>query len=206
MTATITTPAGTFVTAAPLFADERPRPAKWWTIAWRKRTANHFRRANNWAGTWAEAVEMAGAFAELHPEMQVYYTVTAEYETWQAADLARRVSVGEITEEFAGDYLADHANILNDDGRKRIKIRETGVLDDELIDDEINRVAGEAHETTYVRGADGITTRRALDQWFASPLACRAWARDIRACHPKDFAVLLAASRTADERYETKAI
>lgn len=95
-----------------------------WTIAYRKRTANHFKRANNWSGTWAEAVEMARVFGDLHPEYQIWYTTTTEYERWVVAE----VNAGTLH----ADYLDDVANIMVDSG-KRIRVRETGVIDVESL-------------------------------------------------------------------------
>lgn len=48
-----------------------------WTIAFRKPRANRFQRVTNWHGTWAQAHDLANAFAEAHPELQVYYVVMA---------------------------------------------------------------------------------------------------------------------------------
>jgi hypothetical protein len=179
----------TAATAAPSQA-----PAQSWTIAWRKRTANHFKRATNWAGTWAEAYEMAAAFGELHPDMQVYYTTTIGYEQWMRDEIA----AGTLVDH---GYSEDWGNIMVDSG-KRIKVRETGVIEAELLDADINKLAGEMNETGRIR-KNGITTRRPGTQgrWYTSPEQCRAWARDIRDNYPANFADLLAASRTADERF-----
>jgi hypothetical protein len=182
MTATIETP-------APTQADPRS-----WTIAWRKRTANHFRRASNWVGTWAEAFEMAAAFGELHPEMQVYYTTTAAYEQWQRDEIA----AGTLIDH---GYSDDWGTILVDSG-KRIKIRETGVIEDELLDADINKVAAETNETSRVRkGHTTIPNPKAEGKWFTSPAKCRAWAREVRANNPEIFAQMLTQCRTADERF-----
>jgi hypothetical protein len=170
-------------------------PAQSWTIAWRKRTANHFKRANNWSGTWAEAVEMAAAFGELHPNFQVYYTSSVAHEQWQRDEIAAGTMIDH-------GYSEDWGTILVDSG-KRIRIRETGVIEAELLDADINKVAAEANETSRIRKPGGITipNAKAQGQWFTSPAKCREWARDIRANYPANFADLLAASRTADERF-----
>ncbi|HEX8109784.1 MAG TPA: hypothetical protein VF516_18765 [Kofleriaceae bacterium] len=168
-------------------------PAASWTIAWRKRTANHFRRANNWAGTWAEAFEMARAFGELHPEYQVYYTTTAAYEQWERDEIAAGT--------LAADRGEDHGNIMVDSG-KRIRVRDTGVVEADLLDADIAKVAAEVHETSYVR-KNGITSQnpRSRGQWYTSPAKCREWARGVRASYPEIFASMVTDSRTADERF-----
>lgn len=170
-------------------------PTQGWTIAWRKRTANHFRRANNWAGTWAEALEMAGAFGELHPDLQVYYTPSVAHEQWMRDEIAAGTLV-----DYG--YSEDWGNILVDSG-KRIRIRETGVIEAELLDADINKVAAETNETSRIRRPGGITTcnPKAQGQWFTSPAKCREWARKVRTEQPAIFASMLAASRTADERF-----
>jgi hypothetical protein len=52
----------------------------WWTIAYRKPTANRFLRADDFAGTWAQASELAGRFAEANPSLQVYFVPTKAHE------------------------------------------------------------------------------------------------------------------------------
>ncbi len=179
----------TATTTAPTKADPRS-----WTIAWRKRTANHFRRANNWAGTWAEAFEMARAFGELHPDMQVFYTTSAAYEQWQRDEIAAGT--------LSADRADDHGNIMVDSG-KRIKVRETGVIEDELLDADVNKVAAEANETSRIRKPGGITipNPEARGQWFESPAECRAWARKVRDERPDIFTEMVTTARTADERF-----
>jgi hypothetical protein len=77
-----------------------------WTLAYRKRTANRFQRVTNWAGTWAQARELAGKFLEAHPELQVYYVPTV------GAD--------------------PDATVLTDSGRS-VRIRDNGVLTTALL-------------------------------------------------------------------------
>lgn len=81
-----------------------------WTIAYRKGSANHFKRATNWGGTWAQAREVAALFEAANPGLQVWYVPTAASDT----------------------HPEDRGNILMDSG-KRIKIRETGTLSPEIL-------------------------------------------------------------------------
>lgn len=80
-----------------------------WTIAYRKPRANRFQRVANWEGTWAQAREVAQAFAVAHPDLQVYYVPSAASDAaeWSAPE--------------------DRGNVLVDSGR-RVRIRETGAL------------------------------------------------------------------------------
>lgn len=157
-----------------------------WTIAYRKRTGPVFHRVTNWSGTWAQAREMANAYGELHPELQVWYTTTRAYELAQEAELPKRVAAGEITQELADSYLEDHGNILTDGAwkpsgwtqGKRVKIRDNGYLPDELLDDEINNVA------VFMLQFDRRPARGTLDEW-------RFWARDMRDNHPTTYASAL---------------
>src|SRR5687767_7951128 len=86
-----------------------------WTICYRKRTANRFFRVTNWSGTWSQAVAMARLFAEANPDLQVYYTSSAEAE-----------NAGRVVAE-------DIANILIEDSNKRIRIVEKGELPQSMI-------------------------------------------------------------------------
>lgn len=99
-------------------------PTSSWTIAYRNPRANHFKRATNWSGTWAEAVEMARVFGDLHPEFQVWYTTTVEYEQWTAQEIAAGT--------LDASYAEDHGNIMVDSG-KRVRVRETGQVDAESL-------------------------------------------------------------------------
>jgi hypothetical protein len=159
---------------------------KTWTIAYRRRTANRFQRVTNWSGTWAEAREMAGAFGELYPDLQVWYTMTAAHEQAETIRLAAKVASGEYDQEFADRYLEDHRNIMVDSG-KRIAIRETGNLPAELLDADAMKVAGEMLTPTVPA--------------FSTWIACLDWAGDVRTNHPAIFADMVRDSRTADERY-----
>jgi hypothetical protein len=91
----------------------RPAHDNLWTIAYRKSTANFFHRVTDWAGTWQQAFDMAGKFAELNPRYQVFYTSTRE------ADLT--------------DYVcdADKFVILTDSG-KRVFVHDDAKLDARL--------------------------------------------------------------------------
>lgn len=139
--------------------------AEMWTIAYRKRTGPVFHRVTNWSGTWAQAYEMAQAFGELHPELQVWYATTLAYE--QAAAL--EVAAGTLSDSYAEDF----GNIMVDSG-KRIKVRDNGTLPADLLDDEINNVAA------FMLLWDKRPVRGDLDEW-------RFWARDVRENHPETY-------------------
>lgn len=85
-----------------------------WTLAYRKPKANRFERVANWDGTWAQAREVAGLFAEANPGLQVFYVPSA------ASDASGHT------------FHEDRGNILTDTGR-RVKIRETGSLSAEIL-------------------------------------------------------------------------
>lgn len=101
-----------------------------WTLAYRTPRANHFKRVTNWSGTWHQAYELAGKLAQTG--VQVYYVTTQGYELAETKRLAQEVATGRMTNEMAYSYLEDHGNILVDSGR-RVKMRETGRLLDELL-------------------------------------------------------------------------
>jgi len=82
-----------------------------WTLAYRKPRANRFQRVTNWRGTWHQASELAGTFADVHPDLEVYYVPTADVER--------------IDE-------ADRGNILVESSR-RARMFETGQLSAEMI-------------------------------------------------------------------------
>lgn len=103
-----------------------------WTLAYRNPRANRFQRVTNWSGTWHQAYELARVFNDAHPDLQVYYTQTAQSEQDQAVRLACEVAGGQVSQELANSYLEDHRNILVDSGR-RVMIRETGKLSDEIL-------------------------------------------------------------------------
>lgn len=75
-----------------------------WTLAYRKRTANRFQRMTNWAGTWAQARELARTFGQAHPELDIWYVPSAASET---------------------PGHEDTGNVLTDTGR-RVRIRDNG--------------------------------------------------------------------------------
>lgn len=105
----------------------RTRPVNSWTIAYRlSKNANHFKRVTNWAGTWNESRIMAAEFMAYNPDAQVYYVPTAEYEDYQRHMIAN---------DFWSDsgLSDDWGNILVDSG-KRVKMRETGLVTDEMIE------------------------------------------------------------------------
>lgn len=98
-----------------------------WTLAYRKRTANRFQRVTDWAGTWQQARDKAREFGERHPELQVYYVTTAAYEKAEAARLAGQVARGEMAQDLADHWLADHGNLLVDSG-KRVRMVDNGTI------------------------------------------------------------------------------
>jgi hypothetical protein len=190
MSATLATAA---TSVSPAYATEsQAAKAKTWTIAWRKPRANRFQRATNWAGTWAEAFEMAQAFGELHPDLQVYYTTSLEHEQAQAAELPRRVAAGEISQELADSYLEDHGNILVDSG-KRVRIVDNGVIEQALLDAEINDVAAFMHRHSHTVPG------------FRTLADCRAWARNVRVVNSKTFAEMVTIAGTAQDRFAKRA-
>jgi hypothetical protein len=76
------------------------KDAPFWTIAYRNPRANRFVRVSDFAGTWQEAHDAAGVFAEAHTGLQVYYVPTADAEA-------------------AGyGYAEDHGTVLVDSGRR----------------------------------------------------------------------------------------
>lgn len=85
-----------------------------WTLAWRKRRANRFERATNWAGTWHQARELCGIFVDAHPDLEVWYVPS------KAAE-----DSGYSTSEDVG-------NILTENGR-RVPMRDTGKLDADIL-------------------------------------------------------------------------
>jgi len=129
------TEVGYFVTPAGYNAVGRPAPGQaWgtWTVAWRKVRGTTFSRAVNWAGTWAEAFEMAQSVGELLGDgYQVYYTTTAASEERDRA----RIAAGELD----ASYAEDHGYILVDSGL-RVRIVENGMLPAELLDREVENV------------------------------------------------------------------
>ena len=83
-----------------------------WTLAYRKPTANRFQRVTNWSGTWAQAMELTGAFTRANPGLEVWYVPTAESDENGAPE--------------------DRGNILANSGR-RVRITETGTLSAEVL-------------------------------------------------------------------------
>ncbi|QNJ56946.1 hypothetical protein SEA_REINDEER_155 [Mycobacterium phage Reindeer] len=85
------------------------RDATYWTIAYRNRRANHFKRAQDLATDWHSAMAKAGAIKERLPHLDIWVLQTREAEN-------------------AGYACAeDCGNILLETG-KRIAVRDTGSL------------------------------------------------------------------------------
>lgn len=104
-----------------------------WTLAYRTPRANHFKRVTNWSGTWHQAYELAAKLMEAEPTLQVYYVTTQAYEMDEIKRIAQDVTLGRMTPELAHRYLEDHGNILVSANGRRVKMRETGTLSDELL-------------------------------------------------------------------------
>lgn len=83
-----------------------------WTIAYRRPTANRFIRVINWAGTWAQAREVADQFSWANPDLQVFYVPSVHTEEdWSAPQ--------------------DRGNILVESGR-RVRMVDIGRLSPEI--------------------------------------------------------------------------
>ena len=104
-----------------------------WTLAYRTPRANHFKRVTNWEGTWHQAREMAAKLLEAQPALQVYYVQSASSELAEVRRLAQEVGSGRMSHELAYSYLEDHGNILVAETKRRVKMRETGQLSDDLL-------------------------------------------------------------------------
>ncbi len=104
-----------------------------WTLAYRTPRANHFKRVTNWSGTWAQAYYLAGELMKDEPGLQVYYVQTFQSEKDQNLRLACEVAERKISLDLAHSYLEDHGNILVAETKRRVKMRETGTLSDELV-------------------------------------------------------------------------
>lgn len=104
-----------------------------WTLAYRTPRANHFKRVTNWSGTWHQAYDLAGKLMEAQPGLQVYYVRSADAELAEVKRLAQEVAEGKISLDLAHSYLEDHGNILISETKRRVKMRETGSLSDELL-------------------------------------------------------------------------
>ena len=104
-----------------------------WTLAYRTPRANHFKRVTNWEGTWHQAREMAAKLLEAQPARQVYYVQSASSELAEVKRLAQEVGSGRMSHELAYSYLEDHGNILVAETKRRVKMRETGQLSDDLL-------------------------------------------------------------------------
>lgn len=104
-----------------------------WTLAYRTPRANRFKRVTNWEGTWHQARELAAKLLEAQPALQVYYVQSASSELAEVKRLAQEVGSGRMTHELAYSYLEDHGNILVAETKRRVKMRETGQLSDDLL-------------------------------------------------------------------------
>lgn len=104
-----------------------------WTLAYRTPRANHFKRVTNWEGTWHQAREMAAKLLKAQPALQVYYVQSASSELAEVKRLAQEVAEGKISLDLAHSYLEDHGNILVAETKRRVKMRETGQLSEDLL-------------------------------------------------------------------------
>lgn len=129
------TEVGYFVTPAGYNAVGRPAPGQaWgtWTVAWRPVRGTVFSRAVNWAGTWAEAKEMANSVGELLGDgYQVYYTSTAAEEL-RILELIKAGGVDAMRAEALGSIVVDSG--------KFVRIVDNGMLPAELLDREVENV------------------------------------------------------------------
>ena len=104
-----------------------------WTLAYRTPRANHFKRVTNWEGTWHQARELAAKLLEAQPALQVYYVQSASSELAEVKRLAQEVGSGRMSHELAYSYLEDHGNILVAETKRRVRMRETGQLSEDLL-------------------------------------------------------------------------
>lgn len=128
------------------------RPVGSWTIAYRMhRNANHFKRVTNWSGKWDAARIMAAEFEAHNPGAEVWYVSTVEYEKY----VSGMIESGELGDSGVSD---DFGNILMESG-KRIRMRETGLVTDEMIDSvSVQMVTAEQREAM-----DKAATQAAID-------------------------------------------
>ncbi len=147
------------------------RPARgqaWgdWTVAWRTRRATSIVRALNWAGSWAEAVDMAASVGELLGDgYQVWYTSSLEGE--------RRVQYMIDSGELDASYAEDHGNILVDSGA-RVRITDTGMLPAELLDREVENVVHAMRAATPGKTRT-LAEYRAIAQRGKDELSAEEW-------------------------------
>ncbi|ABE67726.1 hypothetical protein Wildcat_146 [Mycobacterium phage Wildcat] len=83
----------------------------YWTIAYRKPRANHFKRVTDVATDWEGATDLAREVNSKHPELEVWYVTTrqAELDGYTSAD--------------------DAGTILTHKG-KRVRMLDTGKIGD----------------------------------------------------------------------------
>jgi hypothetical protein len=128
------------------------KPLWSWTIAYRThKNANHFKRVANWSGTWSAARVMAVEFEAQNPGAEVWYVPTAAYEDY----MQDRIDSGDLT-DFG--YSEDFGNILMASG-KRIRMRETGSVTDEMVES----VAYQVREEDQRAAMDKAATQNAID-------------------------------------------
>lgn len=128
------------------------KPLWSWTIAFRmSKHANHFKRVTNWSGTWNMARLMAAEFEAHNPGAEVWYVATAEYETYQQA----MIQSGAFEDSGMSD---DFGNILTGSG-KRVKMRETGLVSDDMIDS----VKFQVRDEDQREAMDKAATQSAID-------------------------------------------
>ena len=104
-----------------------------WTLAYRNPRANRFQRVTNWSGTWHQAYYLAAKLIEAQPALQVYYVQTQQSEQEQAARMNQEVRLGRMDVALAGEYLADHGNILVAETKRRVRMFETGSLSEQVL-------------------------------------------------------------------------
>lgn len=141
-----------------------------WTVAWRARRATTVKRCVNWAGSWAEAAEMAQAVGELLGDgYQVWYVQTAATE---AVD-RQRIADGVLD----AAYAEDHGSIMGE-GSSRIRMTENGMLPAELLDREVENVTHAMRLTSA--GTRTLAEYRALAVRGKAEYAADWWASAVK--------------------------
>lgn len=171
----------------------RPAPGQpWgeWTVAWRRAKGNLATRAINWAGTWAEAVEMAESVGELLGDgYQVWYTTTLAQEQAES----ERIAAGTLD----AAYSVDHANITLDTGR-RLRVVDNGMVPAELLDRQVETVARTMRDAAITARGERyghLGKYRALAAALKATMGADAWTALADA-----WTALAGACATADER------
>lgn len=149
-----------------------------WTLAWRNsRHANRLVRATNWAGTWEQALYLAGEMREAmvkagRSDAQVYYVTTLEYER----DQAREIAAGTLRPEYA----EDHGNMLMETGR-RVRMVTNGAIPASVLSRVLPLDVAEARYTVGCSGMPHVPCTCTGEQFEEShlsdcPHGCKVYA------------------------------